>query len=139
MSDAIFSRLAIVGIGLIGSSIARAARQNGLVDEIAIADLSPVVLKRAEELGLGDSYHASAGDAAAIPPASTTFCTASGLTSQACTSKPSRSNDMATPMPMAPSPTTPTGFLTVVFIFKYSRTVKNGYFAYTISLRKRET
>jgi cyclohexadieny/prephenate dehydrogenase len=65
MSDAIFSRLAIVGIGLIGSSIARAARQNGLVDEIAIADLSPVILERAEELGLGDSYHASAGDAAA--------------------------------------------------------------------------
>ncbi len=65
MTDALFPRLAIIGIGLIGSSIARAARLNGLVDKIAISDLSPVILKRAEELALGDSYHASAGDAAA--------------------------------------------------------------------------
>lgn len=65
MSQPIFTRLAIIGIGLIGSSIARAARQNGLAGEIAIADLSPVILKRAEELVLGDSYHADAGDAAA--------------------------------------------------------------------------
>lgn len=65
MTDALFSRLAIIGIGLIGSSIARAARLNGLVDEIAISDLSPVILKRAEELALGDSYHANAGDAVA--------------------------------------------------------------------------
>lgn len=65
MTDAVFPRLAIIGIGLIGSSIARAARLNGLVDKIAISDLSPVILKRAEELALGDSYHASAGDAAA--------------------------------------------------------------------------
>ena len=65
MTDALFPRLAIIGIGLIGSSIARAARLNGLVDEIAISDLSPVILKRAEELALGDSYHAAAGDAVA--------------------------------------------------------------------------
>ncbi|MBS1181058.1 MAG: cyclohexadienyl dehydrogenase [Proteobacteria bacterium] len=65
MTDALFPRLAIIGIGLIGSSIARSARQNGLVDEIAITDLSPVILKRAEELSLGDSYHAAACDAVA--------------------------------------------------------------------------
>jgi len=65
MSDALFPRLAIIGIGLIGSSIARAARLDGLVDTIAISDLSPVILKRAEELSLGDSYHAAAGDAVA--------------------------------------------------------------------------
>lgn len=65
MTDAVIHRLAIIGIGLIGSSIARAARLNGLVDEIAISDLSPVILKRAEELSLGDSYHANAGDAVA--------------------------------------------------------------------------
>jgi len=63
MTDAVFHRLAIIGIGLIGSSIARAARLNGLVDEIAISDLSPIILKRAEELSLGDSYHAAAADA----------------------------------------------------------------------------
>ena len=63
MTDALFPRLAIIGIGLIGSSIARAARLNGLVDEIAISDLSPIILKRAEELSLGDSYHAASGDA----------------------------------------------------------------------------
>lgn len=63
MTDVLFPRLAIIGIGLIGSSIARAARLNGLVDKIAISDLSPVILKRAEELSLGDSYHTNAGDA----------------------------------------------------------------------------
>ncbi|MCM5554431.1 prephenate/arogenate dehydrogenase family protein [Pleomorphomonas sp. NRK KF1] len=63
MTDAVFHRLAIIGIGLIGSSIARAARLNGLVDEIVISDQSPVILKRAEELTLGDSYCDNAGDA----------------------------------------------------------------------------
>ena len=65
MSDSLFERLAIVGIGLIGSSIARAARAYGLVDHIAVADASPDHLARAEALGLADSYHADAGEAAA--------------------------------------------------------------------------
>jgi len=64
MTDPLFGRIAIVGIGLIGSSIARAARARGLAGEIAIADSDPVALERARELGLGTSYHATAGDAA---------------------------------------------------------------------------
>jgi len=52
----LFERMALIGIGLIGSSIAQAARQRGLVREIAISTRSPDTLRRAEELGLGDAY-----------------------------------------------------------------------------------
>lgn len=52
----LFERMALIGIGLIGSSIAQAARQRGLVKEIAISTRSPATLARAEELGLGDYY-----------------------------------------------------------------------------------
>jgi cyclohexadieny/prephenate dehydrogenase len=56
-------RLSIIGIGLIGSSIVRAARKHGLAKHIAIADSSAEALKTAEDLKLGDSYHASPADA----------------------------------------------------------------------------
>ncbi|QDG75153.1 prephenate/arogenate dehydrogenase family protein [Labrenzia sp. PHM005] len=57
MTDApIFERMALIGIGLIGSSLAQVARQRGLVKEIAISTRSEETLRRAEELGLGDSY-----------------------------------------------------------------------------------
>jgi len=52
----IFERMALIGIGLIGSSLAQVARQRGLVKEIAISTRSEATLRRAEELGLGDSY-----------------------------------------------------------------------------------
>lgn len=52
----IFERIALIGIGLIGSSIAQAARQRGLAKEVAISTRSPETLRRAEELGLGDVY-----------------------------------------------------------------------------------
>lgn len=52
----LFERMALIGIGLIGSSIAQAARQRGLVKEISISTRSPATLQRAEELGLGDHY-----------------------------------------------------------------------------------
>ncbi|MBN9673290.1 prephenate/arogenate dehydrogenase family protein [Roseibium aggregatum] len=52
----IFERMALIGIGLIGSSIAQAARQRGLAREIAISTRSAETLRRAEELGLGDHY-----------------------------------------------------------------------------------
>ncbi len=55
-SEPIFERIALIGIGLIGSSIALAARQRGLVKEIAISTRSAQTLRRAEELGLGDDY-----------------------------------------------------------------------------------
>ncbi|TYC52526.1 prephenate/arogenate dehydrogenase family protein [Rhodobacterales bacterium] len=56
----IFERMALIGIGLIGSSLARAARQRGLAKEIAISTRSPATLQRAEELGLGDRYELDA-------------------------------------------------------------------------------
>jgi cyclohexadieny/prephenate dehydrogenase len=52
----IFERMALIGIGLIGSSLAQVARQRGLVKEIAISTRSEDTLQRAKELGLGDSY-----------------------------------------------------------------------------------
>ncbi len=58
MSEALFQRLVVIGIGLIGSSITRGAKANGLADKIVISDASPRALKRAEELGLGDVYEA---------------------------------------------------------------------------------
>lgn len=52
----LFSRLTLIGIGLIGSSIARAARANGLVDEIVVSTRRAETLDRAREIGLGDRY-----------------------------------------------------------------------------------
>ena len=48
------SRLAIVGIGLIGSSIARAAKEKGAATSISLFDASTSVRARAKELGIGD-------------------------------------------------------------------------------------
>jgi len=63
MAEPHFRRLALIGIGLIGSSIALAARRAGAVDEIAIHTRSEATLRRAEELRLGDHYFASAAEA----------------------------------------------------------------------------
>ena len=65
MSEVIFERLALIGIGLIGGSIALAARRAGVVKHIAISTRSADTLRRAEELRLGDSYHPKAEDAVA--------------------------------------------------------------------------
>jgi cyclohexadieny/prephenate dehydrogenase len=51
-----FRKLALIGIGLIGSSIALAARRHGLAETIAIATRRPETLAEAQGLGLGDSY-----------------------------------------------------------------------------------
>ncbi|MDO6964824.1 prephenate/arogenate dehydrogenase family protein [Rhizobium alvei] len=64
MTDMQFEKIALIGIGLIGSSIARAIREKGLAREVAISTRSSETLKRAEELGLGTSYHTSAAEAA---------------------------------------------------------------------------
>jgi cyclohexadieny/prephenate dehydrogenase len=64
MTEPAFQRLALIGIGLIGSSIALAARRADLAGHIAISTRSAETLKRAEELKLGDSYHADPASAA---------------------------------------------------------------------------
>jgi len=54
----IFKRLALIGIGHIGSSLARAVqREVGMVGHVAIADLDASARAKAIELGLGDSVH----------------------------------------------------------------------------------
>ena len=63
MIDHKTQRVALVGIGLIGSSIAHAVREHGLAEHIAITTRSDTTLVRAKELNLGDSYHADAKDA----------------------------------------------------------------------------
>ncbi len=64
LAQPIFERIAIVGVGLIGSSIARAARRTHAAGFIAIADVSPTVRARADALKLGDHIVDSAAEAA---------------------------------------------------------------------------
>ena len=64
LPDPIFERIAVVGVGLIGSSIARAARRVRAAGAIVLADASSEVLERAKALDLGDEYSASAFAAA---------------------------------------------------------------------------
>jgi cyclohexadieny/prephenate dehydrogenase len=63
MAAPMFERIALIGIGLIGSSLARVIRREGLARHIAIATRSRSTLARAEELGLGDSYTTDAQEA----------------------------------------------------------------------------
>jgi cyclohexadieny/prephenate dehydrogenase len=57
-------RLALIGLGLIGSSIARSARRRGLAATIVAADSDPAVRARGVELGLADVIAATAAEAA---------------------------------------------------------------------------
>jgi cyclohexadieny/prephenate dehydrogenase len=50
----LFNRLALIGVGLIGSSIARAAKAQGVVGSIIATARSPATRKRVAELGLAD-------------------------------------------------------------------------------------
>jgi cyclohexadieny/prephenate dehydrogenase len=59
-----FGKLALIGIGLIGSSIAHAARKHGLVRDIAVQTRSQKTLDRARELNLGTSYTLDPAEAA---------------------------------------------------------------------------
>ncbi len=64
MSEKLFDRIALIGIGLIGSSLARVIRREGLAGEIVVSTRSRETLARAEALGLGDRYEESAAEAA---------------------------------------------------------------------------
>ena len=65
MPQPLFERIALVGIGLIGSSLAHVIRREGLAGRVAITTRSAATLERARELGLGDEYHADPQDAVA--------------------------------------------------------------------------
>jgi len=54
MAEPIYPKMAVIGCGLIGSSIARAARASGVVGVITVADIDPQVRERVLALGLAD-------------------------------------------------------------------------------------
>ena len=64
MTEPLFDRIAILGLGLIGSSMARAARAQGAVRSIVATSRSPQTRKRVAELGLADRVVAT--NAAAV-------------------------------------------------------------------------
>src|SRR4249920_1667313 len=61
---AVFNRLALIGMGLIGSSIARAARAQGAARSIVATARSSATRRRIAELGLAD--HVVETNAAAV-------------------------------------------------------------------------
>ncbi|MCP4319664.1 MAG: prephenate/arogenate dehydrogenase family protein [Hyphomicrobiales bacterium] len=63
MSDILFDKIALIGIGLIGSSLARVIREKKLAKTIAVSSRSSETLERAHTIGLGDSYTTSAAEA----------------------------------------------------------------------------
>jgi cyclohexadieny/prephenate dehydrogenase len=54
LSEPLFQRLALIGMGLIGSSLARVCRRKGLAREIIATDSSSAVCARVTELALAD-------------------------------------------------------------------------------------
>ena len=63
VADPVFQRLTLIGLGLIGSSVARAARESGAAAEIIACDASAEVLARVTELGIADRVEADAARA----------------------------------------------------------------------------
>jgi cyclohexadieny/prephenate dehydrogenase len=64
-----FKKIALIGFGLIGGSIARAAREQGLAGEIVTTARSPKTRSRVKELGITDfvvETNAEAVDDAAL-------------------------------------------------------------------------
>src|SRR5207237_8885947 len=55
----VFDRVALLGLGLIGSSIARAARACGAAGRVIASDVSADVRRRVEALGIADEVAAS--------------------------------------------------------------------------------
>ncbi|MBM08809.1 MAG: cyclohexadienyl dehydrogenase [Magnetovibrio sp.] len=59
----LFNRIALIGVGLIGSSLARAIKKHELSRELAVATRRRSTLAVARKLKLGDSYHLKAAQA----------------------------------------------------------------------------
>ncbi len=64
MSAILYPRMAVIGCGMIGSSVVRAARARGVVAQIAIADPSEEVRQRVSALDLADVVTAEPAEAA---------------------------------------------------------------------------
>ena len=61
----VYDRIAIIGVGLIGASIALGARRAGLAGHIVGCDADPAVAPEVESLGLVDSFTTDAVEAVA--------------------------------------------------------------------------
>ena len=59
----LYERMAVIGCGLIGSSVVRAAREKGAVREIVVSDASEAVRERVEALGFADRVVTEAAEA----------------------------------------------------------------------------
>ena len=64
MTAPLFERLAVIGLGLIGSSLARRVRRDGIAGELVAHDASPAVRARVAELGIADRVAETAAEAA---------------------------------------------------------------------------
>src|SRR5690349_6053368 len=87
----VFERIAILGAGLIGGSIARAACEAAAVGSVAVYDADASVRQRAHELGLGEVRDTAAGavlDADLVVLAVPVGAMASALTAAAPALKP---------------------------------------------------
>ena len=65
MGEIIYPRMAVIGCGLIGSSVILAAREAGVVGEVIVADLSPAHRDRIVELGYADKVTGDIAEAVA--------------------------------------------------------------------------
>jgi cyclohexadieny/prephenate dehydrogenase len=65
VTSVIYPKIAVIGCGLIGSSVIRAARERGAVDHVAVADASPAHRARIVELGFADLVTAEIAEAVA--------------------------------------------------------------------------
>jgi cyclohexadieny/prephenate dehydrogenase len=63
MSEIIFRKIAVIGLGLIGSSLVRVVKEAKLADEISVTDTNEDVRAKAVRLGLGDRIAATAREA----------------------------------------------------------------------------
>jgi cyclohexadieny/prephenate dehydrogenase len=59
----VYARMAVIGGGLIGSSVIRAARANGAVGEVRVADANPEHRARIAALGIADGVFADPAEA----------------------------------------------------------------------------
>jgi len=59
----VYAKMAVIGCGLIGSSVIRAAQGKGAVGEISIADANPAHVARALEIGLAKTGFADPAEA----------------------------------------------------------------------------
>ena len=63
MSDVLFERVALIGLGLEGSSLARVMKRDGMAGHIAGCARTRATIDKAMELGIVDSVHSRVGAA----------------------------------------------------------------------------